>query len=129
MTTEEIQSTIEQMLAVQRELQNSQLRIGEKQSNSENLERIESIIASNARAIEAVANELSQLRQRQDSQILRTQEQLLQTQEHLQKTQEQLQQLIEVLRDFAQATSSRFTALEYSSKPDKPPEKLASVET
>ncbi len=129
MTVEEIQTTIDQMLAVQRELQNSQLQIKEKQSDSKNLERMTAMIASNARAVEAVANELTHLRQRQDSQILKTQEQLLQTQEHLQKTQEQLQQLIEVLRDFAHATSSRFVALEHDCNPVKkePVEKLSEI--
>lgn len=50
MTFDEIQKTIEGMLAVQRNLQESQLKLVEKQSShDENLNRIENLIAELAK--------------------------------------------------------------------------------
>lgn len=72
MTPEEIQRTIEQMLAVQRELQNRQLEMQERQSRQE--DEISGILSAVGRMLEVqrglqesqLASQESQLQQRED---------------------------------------------------------------
>jgi hypothetical protein len=67
MTFDEIQETIEGMLAVQRELQESQLKLVEKQAvHDENLTRIE----TNMNQLQNLINDLAQLALTSDNALL-----------------------------------------------------------
>jgi hypothetical protein len=88
MTSEEIQTLIGQMLNVQRQLQESQLQADSR------LTRIEAIAESNARAIQATANESNETRRLS------------------QQTQTQLMELARIVGQFAEATNSRLVILE-----------------
>lgn len=88
MTLEEIQTLIGQMLNVQRQLQESQLQADIR------LTRIEAIAESNARAIQATANESNETRRL------------------TQQSQTQLIELARIVGQFAEATNSRLVILE-----------------
>jgi hypothetical protein len=88
MTSEEIQTLIGQMLNVQRQLQESQLQADSR------LTRIEAIAESNARAIQATANESNETRRL------------------TQQSQTQLIELARIVGQFAEATNSRLVILE-----------------
>jgi hypothetical protein len=88
MTSEEMQILIGQMLNVQRQLQESQLQADSR------LTRIEAIAESNARAIQATANEGNETR-------------LL-----TQQSQTQLIELARIVGQFAEATNTRLGILE-----------------
>jgi methyl-accepting chemotaxis protein len=95
MTSDEIQRNLEQMLSVQRGLQESQLRTKESLDTlGEHLERTVAIADSNARSIEATTNVASETRRQLD------------------RTQQQLQQLIEIIGSFAESTNARLDRLE-----------------
>jgi hypothetical protein len=81
MSYEEIQTVITQMLAVERQLQDRQMQ-GESR-----LTRVEAITESNARAIEALGNRISELDNKMSN-------------------------LIQIVGEFAQATNKRLEILE-----------------
>jgi len=88
MTFEEMQLIIGQMLTIERQLQERQIQADER------LTRTEAIANSNARAIEAIANEGSESRRL------------------VQQTQTQLIELARIVGQFAEATNTRLQSLE-----------------
>ncbi len=88
MTFEEMQLIIGQMLTIERQLQERQIQADER------LTRTEAIANSNARAIEATANEGSESRRL------------------VQQTQTQLIELARIVGQFAEATNTRLQSLE-----------------
>jgi len=113
MSFEEMQTILAGVVASQAKIQESQAKAEEFQVVfRENMELMRQDIAntqaianSNARAIEAAANEGSE-----------TQRMANKTQDQIAQTQTQLVELIRVVGQFAEATNSRLEAIENNSK-------------